>query len=377
MSEKIEIAIWKDKIITAQEYSKDVHKKVYCPFCNPPVQMNCVLNSFFRAMPGIGRHNCGKVQPIYLDADWEGRRLVEKIRDSIGNLNIIIDINKMKYISNNYKKNDGEYSEKLNTNSKKGVYYRYDEYKDVFRDVIRTVVHMKQLIEKNTYEQLNTLIFKFKIENEELKINDILKLSYELDLSISGKARFAILKVDNVGKNKLKNEIYVNGYGVNGVFVTVSLKYQGSIEQIKVKKDDYVLAFGKIVYSEKFNKYFLNVASDANIKKLKENDVMEYFEGRELESYKITNTDNKIKFETKIQPKSKDIIVVKKDSSNNNIELEKNKYKPREYNYNRDNETHGNEIINQAIVPSSKKEKESLKQNFLKKLIKKICFLKN
>lgn len=55
-------------------------------------------------MPKIGGHNCGKLAPIYLEPDQEGRRLVEIIRDHQDNLMISININNMKYAGGNSKK---------------------------------------------------------------------------------------------------------------------------------------------------------------------------------------------------------------------------------------------------------------------------------
>lgn len=51
MSEKITIAVFDNKIITAKEYRKSIYKDIYCPYCDSSVKMCCVENSYFRAMP--------------------------------------------------------------------------------------------------------------------------------------------------------------------------------------------------------------------------------------------------------------------------------------------------------------------------------------
>lgn len=149
---KITIAKYEDGFILASEYRKTEYKEIFCPYCKPPIEVTCVLNTFFRAK-AHQIHNCGKAAPIYLDPDWKGNRITEIIRSNTGKLQVVIDINSLESSMSERRKIETLKDDIEDKGSKS--YYTYSEYKDVFRDVLRSVAQMKRMLVKNSFEKLS------------------------------------------------------------------------------------------------------------------------------------------------------------------------------------------------------------------------------
>jgi len=279
---KITIAKYKDGYITIKEYNKSIHRngEIFCPFCDPTLEVTGVISGFFKALPNRGGHNCGKNTHNYLNADWKGRHLIELISNE-GEIEVKIDINSLENDSFGLSKNTGKLNNKENFCRIQEVEYnRYKDYKDVLRDVIRSVNHMKSFIQKNPIDSLNKINFSYSFGNEILGINDIVKLVFELDTSLHQKKRFVIYKIESI---RIKNKkIYINSYETEGKTVTVSFQYPSNKNQTGLKKNDYVIAFGKLSYYKPSNQYYLNINSDLNIVKMKKKDIAYLFDEKEM-----------------------------------------------------------------------------------------------
>jgi|GEM_PF-2156079 len=330
LSGKITIAKFENGYITAKEYNETIHGgKTYCPFCDPPRKVTCVLNDFYRVFPGQ-RHNCGKQPAIYLNADWNGRKITETLKNSDGEIEITIDINKMDSIIKT-----GIESESMNPATdgdiEKLKYMRYKEYKEVFRDVVRSVLQMKRLLENNPYEKLEHINFKFKAGNENLSINEVVKLVDELSFLDSGKYRFVIFKVENVAP--WKGKVYINSYITNGIRVSATIcpsnkntninKFVKSLDQYK---DKIVIAYGHVTYSQKKRQYYLNLLSDLNIREIIDKSIVILFANKMLEQFKIPNKKTFSQNEEIIIEKPKQIEkleILKQETASHNEEIAK------------------------------------------------------
>ncbi|PAB61290.1 hypothetical protein [Anaeromicrobium sediminis] len=292
--EMLTIGKYKDGYIKATDYNESIHKKIYCPFCTKDLELACVQNRFFRAMTDEEGHDCGKKEPIYLYAEWIGRKIVEEISRPDGSMLITVDINKLDFFRkkqvNADLTNDMEQEDNIdNTKS----YNRYKEYKEVFRDVVNTAVQMKRLIEKNSLDKLKKLTIKYKCGDKEFGIDDILKTVDQLNGKISGEYRFVLFKVENM---KLSGgKLYINSYNTDGIKFTAALKYPSNENRLDIKKDDFVIAYGRLNYAYKYNRFYLNLMSDLSIDKMKRQSVESLFEGKTLEEFKMNNKSIKFK----------------------------------------------------------------------------------
>lgn len=286
MSEKLLIAKYKDGFVQYSEYHKSIHEgKLYCPFCDPPIRVTYNIKGFFMAWKNEGGHNCGKAreQAKYLDADWKGRKITEILRNQGGELEITIDINtlvysKRKNIDGTENNIDASFNEK-----NQDVFPIYKDRKEVFRDVVRSVYQMKRILENNEQEFLKKLKFKFRTSEGRVSLNDIVFKIHELNHNIVGKTRFVMFKVNN---SVLNNGIlYINSYSARGVNLTAKLNYPYNKNPFKRLHGEYVIAYGKITYSEKSGKYFVTLTNDFQIRKLKEDVGAEFFDEIEFEKY--------------------------------------------------------------------------------------------
>lgn len=151
------IAKFGNGYIKIQDYNKSIHRQgeIFCPFCDPPLEVTGVENKFFRALPYRGGHNCGKKASIYFDADWEGRKLVETVSMDNGEIEVTIDINLLGSMGRPFRettKPGKPYDNSLGDEEE--VHSKYLSYKRIVRDVIRTVTQMKNFIKKNTFDEI-------------------------------------------------------------------------------------------------------------------------------------------------------------------------------------------------------------------------------
>lgn len=285
MSEGLLIAKYDNCLIKYSEYQENIHKELYCPFCDPPLRVTHNVKGFFMAWRDKGGHNCGRAreQTKYLDPDWKGRKLTEIARNQEGNLEVTIDINALVYptrkntegVENN---NDGSTKQK-----EQDIFPIYKDRVEVFRDVIRSVYHMKRIIEKNGQEVLKQLKFKFRTSDGILSINEVVLTLLNLNSDAVRKSRFVIFKVD---KAILSNGvIYINSLSANGINFAAKLNYPYNKNPFKKLEGEYVIGYGKITYSENSKKYFLTLTNDFQIRKLKEDVGNEFFNEVEFEEY--------------------------------------------------------------------------------------------
>lgn len=286
MSEKLLLAKYKDGLIQYSEYQESEHQgKLYCPFCDPPIRVTHNIKGFFMAWRTDGGHNCGKAreQAKYIDADWKGRKIIEISRDQSGALEITIDINALVYAKS--KSTTGTENNIDGSHDKKDqdIFPIYKDREEVFRDVVRSVYQMKRILENNDQQFLNNLKFKFRTNDGVLSLNDIVFKLFELNSSIVGKSRFVIFKVEST---ILSNGVlYINSLSAKGINLAAKLNYPYDKNPFKNFKDEYVIAFGRVTYSKNFNRYFINLTNDFQIRKLKEEVGAEFFNEIEFQKY--------------------------------------------------------------------------------------------
>lgn len=277
------VAKYENEIITYSDYNKSVHHgKIFCPSCNPPLRVTDSGKGYFMAWKNEGGHNCGLGEVKYFDADWIGRKLVESIKvDKQLEVNIDVDLLFRKSITGNPSTKSN--IDKVNNEEK--TYYTYQEKKEIFRDVIRSVLQMKRIIEQNPYEKLQNINFYFKVGGEErLKIEEAVINSSELNLSKHKfKYRFILFKVDNIVKKN--DKIFVNAYKANGNSLSVTINLYNRDIKINLRKDSYAIVFGKITFSPKLNKYFIEITNDFQIKEIDKNKIVGWFEKVNLEKF--------------------------------------------------------------------------------------------
>lgn len=280
---KLTIARYKNGYIRISEYNKSVHKngEIFCPFCEPQLEVTGVKNDFFRALPDRGGHNCRRRAAEYFNAEWEGRQLIETLSGEEGEVEVIIDINRLGRIGKDLSKiKKPEKPTEDCPQDEFENYNRYTMYKNVLRDVVHTVMQMKNFIEKNSIDNLNKIKFKYKMGTEELSINEVVKLVDEINPSFHKKNRFVIYKVDSV---KISNgNIYINSYQTEGVNLATSFTYPSKTNLTGLKKNDFVIAFGTLNYYKPQNQYYLNILSDLNIVKVNDEELTELFASKEM-----------------------------------------------------------------------------------------------
>lgn len=314
---KLLIAKYKNDIIKLEDYQEAIHHgKIYCPFCSRDLKITYNKRGYFMAWRGEGGHDCGKEQVDYFNADWEGKEITEVLNNEKGNIEVIIDINSLIFsndIFNNFKE------EKENEKSKNNYtkYPRYRTKKKVFRDIIRSVTQMKKMIEKNDLAALKNIKFSFKTtKNKKFSFDDITLFVDELNKSVLEKYRFVIFKVENIKWSKNKDKVFINSYTVEGVNFTAVLYYNEYKKSLfKELKGINVIAYGKISYSKKYSKYFLNLLYDFQIKKIDDEEIKELFEEKEIESYDYMQVKKDSKFTYKENNDAK-IEKIKSDFGN-------------------------------------------------------------
>jgi len=287
------IARYKDGYIKITEYNKTIHKngEIFCPFCNPSLEVTGVENKFFRALPKRGGHNCGRRAVEYFNAEWEGRLLIETVKGDEGEIEIVIDINslaKMRKGLSNISITQEPEDNAANNDMEK--YNRYKTYKKVLRDIVRTVYQMKMLIEKNSIDDLGKIKFKYKMGNEELGINEVVIPVDELNKNLHYKERFVIYVVDSVRVSNGK--IYINSYETEGNTITTSFNYPSKRNQAGINKDDMIIAFGRISYYEPTDQYYLNILSDLNIVKINDEELIERFNNKKMNRREFIKKDS-------------------------------------------------------------------------------------
>lgn len=287
------IARYKDGYIKITEYNKTIHKKgeIFCPFCNPPLEVTGVENKFFRALPNRGGHNCGRRAVEYFNAEWEGIQLIETVKGNEGEIEIVIDINSLTKMRKGLNGISIIQEPKDNaSNNDKERYNRYKTYNKVLRDIVRTVYQMKMLIEKNSVDDLGKIKFKYKMGNEELGINEVVIPVDELNKNLHYKERFVIYVVDSVRVSNGK--IYINSYETEGNTITTSFNYPSKRNQTGINKDDMIIAFGRISYYEPTDQYYLNILSDLNIVKINDEELNERFNNKKMNRREFVKKDS-------------------------------------------------------------------------------------
>ena len=257
MTRSLLIAEYNGKLINISEYQKSLHwGKLHCPFCNPKIKVNYKVNGYFVAWPGTNGHNCGRGQAKYFDADWKGRKITEICHNESESIDVLVDI-QLLFNERDIGKDNNSTKNNNKNEPRKSAFPTYEERKEVFRDVIRSVFQMKIMLEKNNITQLNKINFRFKMENETLNIDQAVIKYNDLKVSLKNKYRFVIFKVDSV---VLKDEvIYVNSLEANNIIITARLPYDSKVNNLKFLENKYVIAFGKISYQEHSKKFFLNL----------------------------------------------------------------------------------------------------------------------
>lgn len=287
------IARYKDGYIKISEYNKTIHKngEIFCPLCNPPLAVTGVENKFFRALPNRGGHNCNRRAVVYFNAEWKGGHLVETIKGNDGEIEITIDINGLDKMRKGLSGVNIYQELKDNvSDSGKEKYNRYKNYKDVLRDIVRTVSQMKRLIEQNSVDELGKIKFKYKMGNEELGINEIVVPVDELNKKLHNKERFVIYVIDTI--RPYNGKIYINSYKTEGKTITISFDYPSDHNQTGLNKDDMIISFGKIRYYEKEDRYYLNALSDLNIEKINDKELIERFNNKKMNSWTPVKSNN-------------------------------------------------------------------------------------
>lgn len=96
--DKLTIAKYKNGYIKISDYNRSIHKQgeIFCPFCQPPLEVTGVQNEFFRALPGRGGHSCKRTTVEYFNTEWEGQKLIETLSGNEGEIKIIIDLNTLR-----------------------------------------------------------------------------------------------------------------------------------------------------------------------------------------------------------------------------------------------------------------------------------------
>lgn len=303
------IAKYKDGYIKISEYNRSIHKngEIFCPFCNPPLEVTGVKNKFFRALPGRGGHNCDIGEAQYFNAEWEGRRLVETLSGENGDIEVTIDINHLGKMSKGLRKTKKPAKPTANSSqSEIQTYNKYTTYKKVVRDVVRTVAQMKNFVEKNSIDKLNKIKFKYKMGSEELNINEVVKLIDEIDPSLHKKDRFVIYQVESI--RICSGNIYINSYQTEGVNLATSFRYPEKTNRTGIRKNDFVIAFGTLSYYKPKDQYYLNTLSDLNVVKVKDEELKELFVSKEMTKKIIEKASTE---KTSFENMKKDIIQVK------------------------------------------------------------------
>lgn len=318
--EKLTIAKYKNGYIKISDYNRSIHKQgeIFCPFCDPPLEVTGVQNEFFRALPGRGGHNCKRTAVEYFNAKWEGQKLIETLSGNEGEIKIIIDLNTLRRESENFS-NKKIVQPKENASPKEvEKYNKYTTYKKVFRDIIRTVSQMKNFLEKNAIDELGKIKFKYKMGNEELGINEVVILADELTKSLHFKERFVIYIVQSIKVSKGK--IYINSYEIGGKSITTSFTYPAEKNKTNIKKDDMIIAFGKISYYELTDQYYLNTLSDLNVSVIKDEDLRLRFSSKEIKEKKIS-TSKKQSTEYKVNSLASSYADIKNEHDNISINI--------------------------------------------------------
>jgi len=287
------IAMYKNEMIHYSEYNRSIHHgKIVCPWCEPRLRVTDSGKGYFMAWKNEGRHNCGIGQIRYVDANWKGRKIVEIITENSQG-EVIIDMNLLfrDELDKSHNRTN-PYDADFDVSSEK-AYYTYEEKKEIFRDIVRSVVQMKNFIEQNPYEKIKNLKFSFRMdENEKLNINEVVLASSELNYQRHcNKKRFVICKVESIKK------VYINAYSANDVALTIQLHDCKEEPKFKVKRGEYIIAFGKIIYSPKQQKYFLNITNDIQVKKIKEKAVEKWFEDVTFAKHNFRKREIEIKEE--------------------------------------------------------------------------------
>ncbi|MEK4053009.1 hypothetical protein MHB84_05095 [Paenibacillus sp. FSL F4-0087] len=288
--DKLTIAKYKNGYIKISDYNRSIHKQgeIFCPFCEPSLEVTGVQNEFFRALPGRGGHSCKRTTVEYFNTEWEGQKLIETLSGNEGEIKIIIDLNTLRRQGDRFS-NKKIVKPNENTSAKEvEKYNKYTTYKKIFRDIIRTVSQMKNLLEKNAIDELGKIKFKYKTGNEELGINEVVILADELNKSLHSKERFVIYIVQSIKVSKGK--IYINSYEIGGKSITTSFIYPAKKNETNIKKDDMIIAFGKISYYEPTDQYYLNTLSDLNVSVIKDEDLLLRFSSKEIKEKKIVNS---------------------------------------------------------------------------------------
>ncbi|MCB8817393.1 hypothetical protein [Desulfosporosinus shakirovi] len=281
MAEKLRIAKYNGNVIDITEYHDSIHKgRIYCPFCKPPLKLVHVVDGFFRAWPNQGGHNCGRIAVKIFEADWKGREITNIIRRQNNTLEIVIDIFQLAQRFRS-RKSQLQYKDLGKGNIGNKEYPKYEHHKEVFRDVVRSVYQMKQLIEQNEIDSLKAINFRFTTENEIVPLDEVLKVIDELDKNLIDKSRFVVFKVEST---KLSDKIiFINAYRTNSKDLSIVFRYPDKLNKFKKLENGYAIAYGNISYSR--GKFFVNIVNDFHIQSLDEDSVKIFFEGKELEKY--------------------------------------------------------------------------------------------
>lgn len=324
MAYQLTTAKYKNKIIKASDYNPKIHKgQIYCPYCDPPIKVECVTNSYFRKAKRTN-HNCGIASAIYINADWKGRKIVESVVEEDG-LTVTIDIAGMKqyYSLENEEERKGDYKDK-ETDKNNQTYNRYKEYRSVFRDVVRSVLQMKSLLEKNPYEKLKGIKFKFKIGNEELNIGEVVKFGYELDACLHGKYRFILFKVHST--NLSKNCVYINAYTIDDKKVSVRLNVMLKENIYTDFKNKIIIAYGKVIYSKNYKQFYVSVDNGSNIRTVNSSKIMSIIESKVCKEYTTQKASQNVSDSPKKLASSKleNDIIGAEETKGNEIVTNKN-----------------------------------------------------
>jgi len=322
--DKLTIAKYKNGYIKISDYNRSIHKQgeIFCPFCVPPLEVTGVQNEFFRALPSRGGHNCQKTAVEYFNANWEGRKLIETLSGKEGEINIIIDLNTLKRHGDSFSNKKIVKPDENSSVNEIEKYNKYKTYKKVFRDIIRTVSQMKNLIEKNAIDELGKIKFKYKTGNEELGINEVVILADELNKSLHSKERFVIYIVQSIKISKGK--IYINSYEIGGRSITTTFMYPAEKNKTNIKKDDMVIAFGKISYYEPTDQYYLNTLSDLYVSVIKDEDLFLRFSSKDIKE-KVINSIKKKSAENKFNNLSKSSTEINREHDIIPISIQKPK----------------------------------------------------
>ena len=357
------VAKYNDSVIYYSEYKKSVHHgKIYCPFCNPPLLITDSGKGYFMAWKGKGGHNCGAGGIDYINADWKGRELIEYISNEEKAI-VKVDLN----CFHKYKMTrTSQLSDKdIHTGFKKEnpQYYTYKDKKKIFRDVIRNILQMANIIKRNSYEKLkDKLLFKFQFDgNELLSFDDSVINSNKLNKDKHHqKHRFVIFKVESI--KSTKQNWYINAYTANGIDFSVKVENDLEKDLNHIKNDTYAIAFGKIIYSKENNKFFLVTEDSSLVCKITQDLTNTLFNGVNFEKFCIKEKKNlDMTIESKSRHNIKNIKYANSMSRENIItptekltsKIDKEKQKKSEYNS--ENIEHINLISHENIIISAEK----------------------